>query len=193
MMAGRWKPIDAPEVSIHGVRPLRRVVHRDPRWFLIEVLRDDDRSVDGSRFRMTYSSLKVPGDFRDKDRWHAHRVQTDRFVTVLGEMMLALLDDRSNSPTRGRLEVLRLTGSPFVWVSATVSAPAETYLVPIPPGVLHCIGNLSDAPFFLQNCPTELYDPSDEGRIPFTERPVGPADVPFSWSEVERRRGPEAA
>lgn len=194
MTALRRPLIEAPSITIQGAQPLARVFHRDTRGFLIETLRSDDTSVNGSRFQMSYSSLTRPGEFRDRDRWHVHRMQTDRFVVVLGEMILALLDDRTESPTFGRLELIRLLGSPFSLDSSSDPMPEQTYLVPIPPGVLHCIGNLSATAFLLQNYPTNLYDASDEGRIPFTERPIGEEKAPFSWADVEEpmssREGP---
>lgn len=181
-----WSPIEATEIKIQGVDPIPRTFHQDPRGFLIETLRSDDKSVNGAHFRMTYASLTVPGEYRDRDRWHVHRLQTDRFVVVLGEMMLALLDGREDSPTFDRLEVIRLRGSPFPVGSSSESAPVLTHLVPIPPGVLHCIGNLSTMPFLLQNYPTELYNPADEGRVPFADRPVAPSGATFSWAGVQR-------
>ena len=183
-----WSPIEATEIKLDGIAPIPRTFHGDPRGFLIETLRSDDYPVNGAHFRMTYSSLTVPGEYRDRDRWHVHRVQTDRFVVVLGEMTLVLLDGRENSPTFNQLEVIRLRGAPFPGGTPGEAAPVVTYLVPIPPGVLHCVGNLSSTPFLLQNCPTELYNPKDEGRIPFAERPVPPSGAPFSWAGVQRTR-----
>lgn len=182
----RIMPIEPPQITIQGSEPLIRTFHRDSRGFLIEGLRSDDRSVNGSHFRMTYSSLTLPGHFRDMDRWHLHRIQTDRFVVVLGEMMLALYDDREGSSTKGTLEVIRMRGEPFAGPWDYQRSEGKTYLVPIPPGVLHCIGNLSHHPFLLQNYPTELYDPSDEGRVPFATLPIAKLGDPFDWSKVIR-------
>jgi dTDP-4-dehydrorhamnose 3,5-epimerase-like enzyme len=173
--------------SIVGVTPVVRTFHHDPRGFLLETLRTDDAKVDGDRFRMSYSSLTLPGQFRDADRWHLHQVQTDRFVVVLGEMMLALLDHRPSSPTHGRLEVLRMVGAAHAAPASTPPKDVPTYLVPIPPGVLHCIGNLGSEPFLLQNYPTELYNPGDEGRVPFASVPVASIAGPFAWNLVRRQ------
>ncbi|HLY77552.1 MAG TPA: hypothetical protein VKT21_06670, partial [Thermoplasmata archaeon] len=123
----------------------------------------------------------------DADRWHVHKVQTDRFVVPLGEMTLALLDGRDGSPTLDRLEVIRMRGAPLSAVSFSPPRDLETHLVTIPPGVLHCIGNLSAEPFLLQNYPTELYNPADEGRIPFVSRRIPELGQGFEWSLVDRR------
>ena len=182
-------PADPSTARITGVRGVPRTFHQDRRGFLLETLRTDDDAAEGARFRMSYSSLTIPGQFRDADRWHLHQVQSDRFVVVLGEMILALLDHRPTSPTRGRLEVLRMTGAPHGAPTRDPPGELRTYLVPIPPGVLHCIGNLGTEPFLLQNYPTELYNPADEGRVPFESVRVDALGRPFSWSLVRPSRG----
>ena len=180
------RPIAPSEIRIVGAAPLARTVHLDPRGFLVETLRRDDAAVGGERFALAYSSLTVPGQYRDADRWHAHRIQTDRFVVPLGTMTLALLDARRESATYGRLEVIEMAGRPFSAPPVERPATETLALVPIPPGVYHCIGNRSSAPFLLQNFPTELYDPGDEGRVPFTEAAGLTGGVPFAWDRVGR-------
>lgn len=188
MAGGSFKTIGPTEVGIADVVSLSRAVHHDPRGFLVETLREDDASVHGKTFAMSYLSLTLPGQKRDSDRWHVHKRQVDRFVVVAGEMVLALYDARPGSPTKGRLVTVRMVGA-----QEDLSAPpapgkreAMTYLVTIPIGVYHCIGNLSRHPFLLQNYPTRLYDPQDEGRVPFVEVPVvGLGGCPFTWESVE--------
>jgi len=136
---------------------------------------------------MSYTSVTIPGEFRDRDRWHVHKVQTDRFIVVLGEMILTLYDSRSDSPTRGRIEVIRMGGAPYIQPSQGTIGDIETSLVPIPPGVYHCIGNLSAQPFVLINFPTELYNPEDEGRVPFREVLIESLGGPFEWTRIETR------
>ncbi len=181
------EPISPGEITLQGIAPLRRVFHRDSRGFLVETLRADDPEGAGSHFRMSYASLTLPGQFRDVDRWHVHKVQTDRFVVLLGEMILALYDRRPDSTTRDRLAVIRMVGAPYSEARrANPSDEIPSYLVPIPPGVLHCIGNLSAEPFVLQNFPTELYNPKDEGRVPFSELSIPALGRSFSWDLVAR-------
>jgi dTDP-4-dehydrorhamnose 3,5-epimerase-like enzyme len=183
---GAVVPIAPGSVRIAGVSPIPRVIHQDARGFLLETLRVDDRAVQGERFRMSYSSFTMPGEFRDSDRWHVHQVQTDRFVVLLGEMSLALLDGRKGSPTEGLLDVLRIAGVPAGRPTSPTPRDLTTQMVPIPPGVLHSLGNLSVEPFLYQNYPTELYDAKDEGRVPFVSTPVAALGRPFSWDLVPR-------
>jgi dTDP-4-dehydrorhamnose 3,5-epimerase-like enzyme len=167
---------------------LPRVIHQDPRGLLIETLRQDDAQVEGSLFQMGYTSVTVPGEMRDRDRWHVHTKQVDRFVVPLGEMILALFDPRPASATRGHLEAIRMAGAPFDALG-TRSGRADTitFLVTIPREVCHCIGNLHPKdPFVLQNYPTQLFDATDEGRVPFVDVPVPGLEMrPFSWDLVE--------
>jgi dTDP-4-dehydrorhamnose 3,5-epimerase len=153
----------------------------------VETLRRDDHAVDGDRFVMAYSSVTLPGQYRDADRWHVHKVQTDRFVVPLGEMTLALLDGREDSPTFDRLELVLMRGAPPSDAGFSPKRDLTTYLVTIPPGVLHCLGNLSSEPLLLQNYPTEFYDPSDEGRVPFNTRRISDISGYFEWGRVDTR------
>lgn len=195
--AGDWKNSAAKEtrevvfttiepsaIGIDGISAVERVVHLDPRGFLVETLRSDDASYVPGPFAMSYVSVTVPGQFRDEDRWHLHKIQTDRFVVALGEMVLALYDGRPESPTLGLLNVIRMAGPPHGSPSLSPAGRGKVDIVPIPPGVMHCIGNLSSEPFVLTNFPTEYYDAADEGRVAFAQVPVTPAGAVFSWKRV---------
>lgn len=187
----RIATVEPPEIRIVGATVLPRTIHQDPRGLLVETMRQDDASVSGDQFRMGYTSVTVPGQMRDRDRWHVHRLQEDRFVVPIGEMILALYDARSTSASRDRLEVIRMAGvPPGAPASAAGGRTIPTYLVWIPIGVYHCIGNLHPTdPFVLQNYPTRLYDPSDEGRVPFSDRPIAQlGGRPFAWEQVDVRR-----
>ncbi len=133
---------------------------------------------------MSYASVTAPGEYRDRDRWHVHRIQTDRFVVVLGEMILALYDSRTDSPTHGRIEIIRMEGASYDRPSRVMKEESRTFMVPIPPGVYHCIGNLSSRPFLLINFPTELYNAQDEGRVPFRDIHIEALGGPFGWDRV---------
>ncbi len=182
----RLRSIEPPEIRIDGTQRLSRIVHQDSRGFLVETLRADDPGVEGSRFRMSYTSFTNPGQYRDIDRWHVHRVQSDRFICLLGEMTLALLDGRKGSRTEGLLDVVRLSGVSAAHPTSPSARNFTTYLIQVPPGVLHSLGNLSSEPFLYQNYPTELYNPSDEGRVPFSSLSVEGLGRQFSWDLLTR-------
>ena len=183
-------PIEPPSCTIEGVVVVPRMIHFDARGFLVEALRRDDEALGGHDFHMTYTSLSVPGAARDADRWHHHRLQQDRYLIATGETLMAFYDPRPWSSSYGRLEVLRAAGASAAQV-AEASLRGErfdvpTYLVMIPIGVYHAFKNAGREDSILQNFPTQLYDPADEGRAPFAEVPVPSlGGVPFSWGLVE--------
>jgi len=182
----RIVPVDPPEVKIEGAQGIPLTIHQDQRGFLFETFRSDDPRWKELPFRMSYSSFTAPNQFRDVDRWHVHQVQVDRFVVVLGSMTLVLYDPRKDSPTAGTLQAVRLAGIPLGSPTYGGTRTLTTYLQPIPPGVLHALGNLSDEPFVYQNFPSELYNPADEGRVPFADLAIPAIGGPFSWPRVRR-------
>jgi dTDP-4-dehydrorhamnose 3,5-epimerase len=180
------EPVTPDVVRIPGTNASRRVIHQDRRGFLVELLRNDDTALRGNHFAMSYTSVTVPGEFRDRDRWHFHRVQSDRFVVPLGEMTLALYDARKDSPTSGRLELVRLKGAPVDRPNSDVATDISTDMLEVPPGVYHSLGNLTRQMFVVVNFPTELFSSADEGRVPFSEVIVPARGVAFDWAHVSR-------
>jgi dTDP-4-dehydrorhamnose 3,5-epimerase-like enzyme len=71
-----------------------------------------------------------------------------------------------------------------VELAAAEDAPAPL-VVTIPPQTLHGFVVTSDTPATLLNFPNRLYDPDDEGRLPFTEADVAFSDgTPFDYDLV---------
>ncbi len=156
------------------------VTHRDPRGTLTELLKADWPDVFGEDmpFAQVYTSTTAPGVARDVDRWHLHQHQTDRFYCVRGRIVVAIADPREDSPTRGNVMLVEL--------AAAEDGPAPL-LVTIPPRTLHGFVVTSEEPATLLNFPNQLYDPSDEGRVPFVEAGVTfPDGTPFSYDAVRR-------
>ena len=168
----------APAVAGVVLRELR--VNRDPRGTLTELLRADWPDVYGEAmpFAQVYTSTTAPGVARDEDRWHVHRHQTDRFYCVAGRIVVAIADPRPDSPTRGRVMLVEL--------AAGGDAPAPL-VVAIPAGTLHGFVVTSPTPATLLSFPNRLYDPADEGRVPFAEAGISfPDGAPFSYGAVRR-------
>jgi len=168
------------DVVVHGLK-----VNRDPRGTLTELLREDWPDVFGESmpFKQVYTSTTAPGVARDIDKWHVHQHQTDRFYCVAGRIVVAIADPREDSPTRGAVMLVEL--------AAQADAPAPM-LVTIPPRTLHGFVVTSEGPATLLNFPNRLYDPSDEGRFPFSEAGVTfPDGSPFDYEAVKAyyRRG----
>lgn len=156
------------------------VTHRDPRGTLTELLKADWQDVfgEGMPFAQVYTSTTAPGVARDVDMWHLHQHQTDRFYCLRGTIVVAIADPREDSPTRGNVMLVQL--------AAAEDGPAPL-LVTIPPRTLHGFVVTSEEPATLLNFPNRLYDPSDEGRVPFGEAGVTfPDGTPFSYDAVRR-------
>ncbi len=96
--------------------------------------------------------------------WHRHEAQTDHIAVVEGMIKLVLFDPRSESATRGQVDVLFL-------------GAARPNLVAVPPGLWHGVANmlphacssfvnLFDRPYRHEN-PDEWRLPIDNDVIPY--------------------------
>lgn len=158
------------------VRSLK--VNRDPRGTLTELLREDWPDVYGDTmpFKQVYTSTTAPGVARDVDKWHVHQHQTDRFYCMAGRIVVAIADPREDSLSRGKVMLVEL--------AADEDAPSPL-MVTIPPQTLHGFVVTSDGPATLLNFPNQLYDPDDEGRLPFSEAGIEfPDGSPFDYDAV---------
>lgn len=166
----------APTILDVTIRDLR--THRDPRGTLTELLRADWTDVfsESMPFAQVYTSTTAPGVARDADTWHVHQNQTDRFYCVAGRIVVAIADVRPDSLSRGKLMLVEL--------GAQEDAPAPL-MVTIPSQTLHGFVVTSEQPATLLNFPTQLYDPEDEGRMPFGEAGITfPDGSPFNYAAV---------
>jgi dTDP-4-dehydrorhamnose 3,5-epimerase len=164
---------------IEGVILHKLKVNRDNRGVLVETLKSDWKDIFDPKLRpfaMQYYSITTPGVARDEDLWHVHKKQEDRFLTILGNTIVAVYDARKNSKTFG---VLNLFGQ------GEKNGDQDQYVLLIPAGCYHGFLVYGKKDALLLNFPTRLYDPQDEGRIPHKEADVRFADGrPFSWQIV---------
>jgi dTDP-4-dehydrorhamnose 3,5-epimerase len=158
------------------VHPLK--VNKDESGVLVETLKTDWSDIygQGREFAMQYYSITPPGLARDEDVWHFHpTVQEDRFGVIQGEIIVAIADNREDSETKGVLNLFR------------INAQENPYLLLIPKNTLHGFMVISKEPAVLINFPTALYNPQEEGRMPFDKAGVKlPDGTPFSWDLVRK-------
>lgn len=176
------KSLQNKENVIDGVVLHPLTYHRDERGFLVETLKDTWKDVferPVHQFGQSYCSMTMPGFARDEAEWHNHPTkQTDRFVVINGTAMFALYDWREGSKTKGVLNL---------FLMGEKNKDDNQFLLLIPQNVLHafcCIGNES---IYLLGFPDQVYDPSEEGRVPFQE--VGaklPDGTSFSWDVIRK-------
>lgn len=162
---------------INGViiHPLK--VNRDSRGILVETLKKDWKDIYGEKlpFSQSYYSITDPGLARDIDRWHYHPNQIDRFVVIKGDVVFVLYDWRKKSLTYKYMNWFKMGES---------NGNNGQYLLLIPVNVLHCFMVISKKPAIIMNFPTRLYDPKEEGRIPFKDVKLWDNKTTFSWDIV---------
>lgn len=151
-------------VMIKGVKVKKLKPIPDERGMVMEILRNDDELFEG--FGQVYLSIVYPGVVKG---WHYHKAQTDNFCIVKGMAKVALFDGRPNSPTKG--EVMEL----FI-------GEQNPILVQIPPGVLHGMKGVGNAPAYLINTITEPYNHKNPDEL--RKSPDDP-EIPYDWKLKE--------
>ena len=105
--------------------------------------------------RQVYVTTARVGVVKDRDSWHMHKRQTDRFICIQGRIKLVLVDKRKYGATENQIMEIEL-------------GEKEHKAVIIPPGVLHAFKNNGDTEAIIINCIDREYNPEspDEFRIP---------------------------
>lgn len=153
--------------SLEGVIRKELVSHPDERGFFREIIRKSDPFFQGADFgqwshsRMTKNVVKA---------WHFHHRQTDWWYVGAGTVEAIFIDNREESETYRKKSIHLLSGD-----NAGLGAQA---CIRIPPGVLHGLRVLSESAdlFYITS---DVYNPEDEGRIPFDSPEIAhhfPAD-----------------
>jgi dTDP-4-dehydrorhamnose 3,5-epimerase len=107
-------------MNIQGVEQVFREVHEDDRGYLFEVIHSSDPFV--SKFGQVYIvGDRLPHTIR---AFHKHMTLHDWFAIVHGGAKFVLVDDRPNSPTYKKFDIL-------------ISTARKPSLIVVPPGVYH--------------------------------------------------------
>lgn len=174
----KFQTLNNQENIIADVKIFKLKVNRDQRGLLMENLKTSWQEIFNKElpFGQNYCSVTNPGFARDENLWHQHPDQTDRFVVIKGNAVFALFDVRPNSKTK---DVLNL------FLMGEKNGDDNQYLLTIPPEVLHGFCTVGNEPCYLLGFPTLVYDPKQEGRVPFTKAGVTFTDgTPFSWASI---------
>jgi dTDP-4-dehydrorhamnose 3,5-epimerase len=144
---------------IDGVRLQAFPLWPDDRGYFLEVARMGQGMVEHFPFETTQVSaaLNYPGIIK---AFHYHKFQTDYWVPTAGFLQVALVDLRPNSATFGRKNTIYV-GSLRPWQ------------ILIPPGVGHGYKVIGEQPSVLVYLTNKIYNPSDEGRIPYDDANIG--------------------
>jgi dTDP-4-dehydrorhamnose 3,5-epimerase-like enzyme len=161
---------------------IQRNIFYDPRGFLVETFA---LSKEKGKSIYSYNSVTRAGQARDKDQYHFHQHQKDRFTIVRGKMWILLLDLRKKSSTYGLLEVVEAKGADL---KIKTKKTVPVYTITIPEGVYHGIMAPGPGEAELVNHPTHEYNSDDEGRISFKEIKIPSLNnATFSWDLVKKR------
>lgn len=106
------------------------------------------------------AALSYPGTIK---ALHYHQHQTDLWVPVQGMFQVALVDLRPASPTYGLKNTL-------------YAGTLKPWQIRIPPGVGHGYKVIGDGPGLLVYVTDRLYNPKDEGRIPYND-----SSIAYDW------------
>lgn len=152
-----------PRDRIDGVLTKALRVFPDQRGRLMEMLRCDDEFFES--FGQAYMTTAYP---RVVKAWHYHSRQVDHWAVVHGMALVALYDQRRDSPTHGHVNEFHL-------------GVHNPILLRIPAGVMHGFKCISEHECIVINIPTHPYDYKhpDEHRAPADD-----PSIPYSW---ERR------
>jgi dTDP-4-dehydrorhamnose 3,5-epimerase len=153
-------------------------INQDASGILVETLKIDWNDIygQGREFFQQYYSETPAGLARDEDLWHYHpTVQDDRFSVIKGEIVVAVGDNREDSETKGLLNLFH------------INARKDPYLLLIPRRTLHGFMVVSKEPAILINFPTGLYNPKEEGRVPYHNAQMKTAEgTLFNWDLVRK-------
>ncbi len=147
---------------INGVELKQLIRHNDGRGWFTENIREHDQFFGG--FGQWSDSLMWTGVIK---AWHIHKIQYDYWRVPVGVIRAVLCDMRSSSSTHKQID------------EYVMGTGYDAFIIKIPPGVAHGLKVLQ-GPALLSYVTSHMYNPSDEGRIPFdSER------IDYNWLTEE--------
>ncbi|HEY7210109.1 MAG TPA: dTDP-4-dehydrorhamnose 3,5-epimerase family protein [Bryobacteraceae bacterium] len=134
----------------------------DDRGYFLEIARLGEGLVEEfpAKSSQVSAAVNYPGIIK---AFHFHRHQTDYWVPTAGLLQVALVDLRRESKTFGAKNTL--------YVGAL-----RPWQIRIPPGVAHGYKVIGEQPSVLVYITNRLYNPQDEGRIPYND-----ASIAYDW------------
>ena len=154
--------IEIEGIAVTGLRQIP-----DERGAVLHMMRCD--ADDFTRFGECYFSEILPGAIK---AWKRHRLQTQNLAVPVGIIRLVIFDDRDTSPTKGKLQVLKL-GRPDAYVRIT-----------IPPGLWYGFACISSNPALIVNCADLPHEPDESESCS-----VGDSSIPYLWNLVSDNSG----
>lgn len=138
------------------VEPLKQIV--DERGKVMHMLRADSPLF--TKFGEIYFSVVNPGVMK---AWKRHHKMTQHFAVPVGKIKLIIYDNRENSPTLEKIEILEIGEGNYC-------------LVKIPPMLWYGFQGLSAAPALIANCTNIPHDPNEVERCELFDKVI-----PYNW------------
>jgi len=161
---GIGRVIRTPESAdlIDGVAVRPYDLWPDDRGYFLEVARMRQGLAAAFPIESTQVSaaLSYSGTIK---AFHFHKHQTDLWLPCQGMFQVALVDLRPGSPTFGVKNTL-------------YAGQLKPWQIRIPPGVGHGYKIIGEAAGMLVYVTDRLYNPKDEGRIPYND-----PDIAYDW------------
>lgn len=147
--------------AISGVElhPLR--VISDARGAVLHMLRADTPDFGG--FGEIYFSEVRPGAVK---AWKRHKRMTQRFAVPMGRIRLVVYDERDDSPSKGRIQVIEL-GRPDAYLLAIV-----------PPLLWYGFSAVGDHAALMANCSDLPHDSAESEQV---DPAVARGRIPYVW------------
>lgn len=146
--------------GIH-VRPLE--VISDNRGRVMHMVRRDAPFF--TVFGEVYFSVVNPSIVK---AWKRHLRMTQRLAVPVGRIRLVAFDDREDSSTRGRVQILEMGEDDYK-------------LVQVPPGLWYGFAGIARAPSLIANCTDLPHDPAEAEA-----RPLDDPRIPYTWEEPKQ-------
>lgn len=152
---------DSPDL-IEGVRVRPYDLWPDDRGYFLEVarLRQGLAQDFPAETTQVSAALSYPGTIK---AFHVHRHQADLWVPAQGMFQIVLVDLRPDSPGFGAKNTL-------------YAGALRPWQVLIPPGVGHGYKVIGESAAMLIYVTNRLYNPEDEGRIPYDD-----GSIQYDW------------
>jgi dTDP-4-dehydrorhamnose 3,5-epimerase len=147
-----------------GVATRDLITHVDERGSVCELF-DERWQFHAAPLVFAYTFSLRPGMIKG---WGMHKMHDDRYCLLSGELLLVLFDDRADSPTRGLVSKIVLSGY-------------RRQLVNIPAGVWHANQNIGGKDVVVINFPTAPYNHEhpDKYRLP-----IDTDKIPYKFEQI---------
>ena len=145
-----------PMLAGVAIHPLAQI--KDERGAVMHMLRADQKEFES--FGEIYFSVVRQGVVK---AWKRHQRMVQNFAVPVGEIRFVLYDDRSGSPTRGKIQEI-VTG-------------ADRYaLIRIPPLLWYGFQGIATGDSMIANCASIPHDPAESENAP-----PGAQFIPYVW------------